>query len=174
MNAILSTTMKLAALLAVICLTLASCTEDYSNGEKVGNLIEFTHKGIFWKSWEGRLNLTQTGMNTSGEPFSCSFDNDRKGQDSLIALMKQAQVEGWKLKIRYHEVFGWNWFSNRGETDYFIDDVTVLDRNFARPLQQIRGNGSTVRDTVWVVIDKAQVREALRERHAASGNRQPE
>ena len=113
-------------------------------------------------------------MNTSGEPFSCSFDNDRKDQDSLIALMKQAQVEGWKLKIRYHEVFGWNWFSNRGETDYFIDDVTILDRNFARPLQQIRGNGSIVRDTVWVVIDKAQVREALRERHAASGNRQPE
>ena len=49
--------------------------------------------------------MTQTGMNTSGEPFSFSFDNDRDDQDSLITLMKQAQVEGWKLKIKYHEVW---------------------------------------------------------------------
>lgn len=101
--------------MAVLCgLLLAGCTENYSNGEKVGNLIEFTYKGIFWKSWEGRLNLTQTGMNTSGAPFSFSFDNDRSDQKELIELMKQAQVEGWKLKIRYHEVYGWNWFRNRG------------------------------------------------------------
>ena len=88
---------------SVIC--MSSCKENYSNGEKVGNLIEFTKKGVFWDSWEGRLNMTQTGMNTSGEPFSFSFDNDRHDQDSLINLMKQAQVEGWKLKIRYHEVY---------------------------------------------------------------------
>ena len=50
---------------------LTSCKENYSNGEKVGNLIEFTQKGVWWDSWEGRLNMTQTGMNTSGEPFSC-------------------------------------------------------------------------------------------------------
>ena len=49
---------------------LTSCKENYSNGEKVGNLIEFTQKGVWWYSWEGRLNMTQTGMNTSGEPFS--------------------------------------------------------------------------------------------------------
>ena len=100
-------------------------------------------------------------MNTSGEPFSFSFDNDRKDQDSIISLMKQAQIEGWKLKIRYHEVFGWNWFSNRGETNYFVDGVTVLDRNFARPLQQTRQGTSAVHDTIWVVIDKTQVREAI-------------
>ena len=121
---------------SVIC--MSSCKENYSNGEKVGNLIEFTKKGVFWDSWEGRLNMTQTGMNTSGEPFSFSFDNDRHDQDSLINLMKHAQVEGWKLKIRYHEVWGLrNCFYNRGETDYFVDDVTVLDKDFANPLRNI-------------------------------------
>jgi hypothetical protein len=112
-----------AIMMAVaISLGMSSCKENYSNGEKVGNLIEFTKKGVIWDSWEGRLNLTQTGMNTSGEPFEFSFDNDRSGQDSLINLMKQAQVEGWKLKIRYHEVWGLkNVFSNRGESDYFVD-----------------------------------------------------
>ena len=76
---------------------LQSCKENYSVGEKVGNLIEFTKKGVFWDSWEGSLNLTQTGMNTSGAPFYFSFDNDRTDQDSLVQLLYQAQVEGWKI-----------------------------------------------------------------------------
>ena len=57
------------ALIGVLMLAFTGCKENYSVGEKVGNLIEFTKKGVFWDSWEGRMNLTQTGMNTSGEPF---------------------------------------------------------------------------------------------------------
>lgn len=148
--------------LAVLALTLNSCKENYSNGEKVGNLIEFTSKGLWWDSWEGRLNMTQTGMNTSGAPFSFSFDNDRDDQDSLIALMKQAQVEGWKLKLKYHEVWGLkNFFQNRGETDYFIDEVIVLDKDFANPLKRqfgTNGNIGRVVDTIYVVIDKSQIK----------------
>ncbi len=146
-----------------LAMSLTGCKENYSNGEKVGNLIEFTSKGVIWNSWEGRLNMTQTGMNTSGEPFSFSFDNDRNDQDSLVNLMKQAQVEGWKLKVRYHEVWGFkNLFCNRGETDYFVDEVTVLDRNFANPLRSVQSSqGGRVVDTVYVVIDKAEM-----QRHA--------
>ena len=149
-----------AAALMIVC---TSCKENYSVGEKVGNLIEFTQKGVIWQSWEGRMNMTQTGMNTSGEPFSFSFDNDKsddKRQQELIELMKQAQVEGWKLKLRYHEVWGAkNVFSNRGETDYFIDDVVVLDKNFAKPLSNMgdANRGGRVVDTIFVVIDKAEL-----------------
>lgn len=105
------------------------------------------------------MNMTQTGMNTSGEPFAFSFDNDRTDQGELIELMKQAQVEGWKLKLRYHEVWGLkNLFCNRGDTDYFIDEVTVLDRNFAKPLNNLgSGREGKVVDTIWVVVDKAEL-----------------
>lgn len=153
----------LMPVLVALAMSLSGCKENYSNGEKVGNLIEFTRKGVIWNSWEGRLNMTQTGMNTSGEPFSFSFDNDRDDQDSLVNLMKQAQVEGWKLKVRYHEVWGLkNLFCNRGETDYFVDEVTVLDRNFANPLRSVQSaQGGRVVDTVYVVIDKAEM-----QRHA--------
>lgn len=153
----------LMPVLVALAMSLSGCKENYSNGEKVGNLIEFTSKGVIWNSWEGRLNMTQTGMNTSGEPFSFSFDNDRDDQDSLVNLMKQAQVEGWKLKVRYHEVWGLkNLFCNRGETDYFVDEVTVLDRNFANPLRSVQSaQGGRVVDTVYVVIDKAEM-----QRHA--------
>ena len=143
----------------ILCMVLLqSCKENYSNGEKVGNLIEFTQKGVIYDSWEGRLNMTQTGMNTSGEPFSFSFANDRDDQDSIINLMKQAQVEGWKLKIRYHEVWGFkNVFYNRGETNYFVDGVTVLDKDFANPLRQLGQQQGRVVDTIFVVIDKQEL-----------------
>lgn len=155
---------KLALALAFAAsMLLTSCKENYSNGEKVGNLIEFTQKGVWWDSWEGRLNMTQTGMNTSGEPFSFSFDNDRSDQDSLIQLMKEAQVKGWKLKVRYHEVWGLkNFFHNRGETAYFIDDVMVLDKDFANPLRNSFSNAGRqgrVVDTIYVVIDKSELKK---------------
>ena len=147
-------------LLALVVAGVSGCKENYSNGEKVGNLIEFTQKGVFWDSWEGRLNLTQTGMNTSGEPFSFSFDNDRGDQDSLIAVMKQAQVEGWKLKLRYHEVWGFkNFLTNRGDTDYFIDEVMVLDKDFANVSHRLsNARGGQVVDTIYVVLDKSELR----------------
>lgn len=123
-------------------------------------MIEFTRKGVIWDSWEGRLNLTQTGMNTSGEPFSFSFDNDRSDQDSLVNLLYQAQVEGWKVKIKYHEVWGLkNVLNNRGETDYFVDGVTVLDKNFANVASRLAGGRQgRVVDTVYVVLDKNEIR----------------
>ncbi len=145
---------------------LTSCKERYSEGEKVGNLIEFTRKGVIWDSWEGRLNMTQTGMNTSGEPFIFSFDNDRKDQDSLINLLYQAQAEGWKVKLKYHEVWGFrNVCSNRGETDYFIDDVFVIDKDFANAAKRFNGERSgKVIDTIYVVIDKNEMLRQLKEK----------
>ena len=155
-------TVKYVVGIILICMLLVSCKERYSVGEKVGTLTEFAKSGLIWDSWDGRLNLTQTGMNTAGEPFEFSFDNDRNDQDSLISLFQQAQVEGWKIKIKYQRVMGWNWFENRGRFDYFVDDVEILDKNFANVM---RGNSNVqghVIDTVYVVIDKSQVKKVLK------------
>lgn len=146
------------SLIAILMMAFTGCKENYSVGEKVGNLIEFTKKGVIWDSWEGRMNLTQTGMNTSGAPFQFSFDNDRNDQDSLVQLLYQAQIEGWKVKLKYHEVWGLkNVFNNRGETDYFVDDVEELDKDFANPLRHMSTNQGHVVDTVWVVVDKSEM-----------------
>lgn len=101
-------------------------------------------------------------MNTSGAPFSFSFDNDRTDQDSLIQLLYQAQVEGWKVKLKYHEVWGLkNIFTNRGETDYFVDDVTVLDKDFANVAKRLNGAAQQGRvvDTIYVVLDKSELKK---------------
>ena len=136
----------------LITLSMTSCSENYSNGERVGLITQFSHKGLIWKSWEGQLNLTQTGMNSSGiEPFQFSLDNDK--EDSTVRRkIDSAANYGWKVKLIYHETIGKNWFGNRGGTDHFITDCIVLDKN---PVANILGTDSTkhhVKDTVYLVI----------------------
>lgn len=134
-------------------IVFTGCSENYSNGERIGLITQFSHKGIVWKSWEGQLNLTQTGMNSSGiEPFQFSLDNDN--EDSTVRKkIDSAANFGWKVKLIYHETMGKNWFSNRGSTDHFITNCMVLDKN---PVANILGSDSTlkgrVRDTVYLVI----------------------
>ncbi len=143
--------MKQIKFLTVVVLSifLTSCTENYSNGERVGMITKFSQKGLIWNSWEGSLNTTQTGMN-SAAPFEFSVDND-VNDHNVISTLDSAATEGWKVKIKYHETFGKNWFSNRGETNYFVKEVEVLDRD---PMGNIFGNQSSgkVVDTVYVVI----------------------
>lgn len=152
--------MKKLFLLFSLAILFTSCTENYSNGERIGMLTKFSKKGLVWSSWEGTLNTTQTGMN-SAAPFEFSVDND-VNDEKVIKTLDSAATEGWKVKIKYHETFGKNWFSNRGETNYFVNEVEVLDKN---PLGNLLGNknnnqpvGGRVVDTIYVVIDKSQLK----------------
>lgn len=136
-------------------LLFSSCTsENYSNGERIGLITQFSRTGIIWKSWEGHLNMTQTGMNSS-TPFDFSIDNDNEPQ-GLVATIDSAAQFGWKVKLKYHETYNKNWFSNRGSTDHFVTSCEVLDKN---PIQHAFGSNSeqtqlkgVVRDTIYVVI----------------------
>ena len=119
----------IAVLLAAIILFSSCSSENYSNGERIGVITQFSRTGIFWKSWEGHLNATQTGMNSS-VPFDFSIDNESE-PGRVIRTIDSAAQYGWKVKLRYHETFGKNWFNNRGETDHFITTVEVLDRAMA-------------------------------------------
>lgn len=138
----------------VLILTTGCASENYSNGDRVGYLAKFSKKGYFetWKSWEGELNITQTGMNTSGEPFDFSIDNDNEPA-GLVAQLDSAARYGWKVELHYHEVYGLkNVWSNRGHTDYFVTSCKVLDRE--PPLSSFGKEGNTghVIDTVYVVV----------------------
>lgn len=151
---------KLFAVLSIACVfILSSCaSENYSNGERIGMVTQFSKTGIFWKSWEGHLNMTQTGMNSS-QAFDFSIDNDRE-DSTLVKMIDSAASDGWKVKIRYHEVYNKNWWGNRGHTDYFVTSMEILDRNPVGFLKGSSGtssntnsvsNGHTV-DTIYVVI----------------------
>ena len=154
---------KLSIALFVTMLVLTSCSENYSNGERIGFVNKFSQKGLFFKSWEGELNLTQTGMNSSSL-FDFSIDNDK--QDELVVkTLDSAAVNGWKVKLKYHETMGWNWFNNRGETNDFVTEVVVLDRNMVNNVKKLTNGGTSNTnsgksvDTIYVVIvDKSRLK----------------
>lgn len=152
--------MKKLILIAIASATLmlTSCSENYSNGERIGVVTQFSETGIFWKSWEGHLNVTQTGMNSS-VPFDFSIDND-KSEPEVINLLDSAAQNGWKVKLIYHQTRGWNWFNNRGETNHFITKVEPLEKNFGNAFgheteQNVTGTGRVI-DTIYVVIDRTK------------------
>ena len=150
-------TIKFICLSLGLALLMTSCTENYSNGERIGMITKFSQKGLVFDSWEGTLNTTQTGMN-SAQPFEFSVDND-VNDPKTIAALDSAATYGWKVKIKYHQTFGKNWFSNRGETNFFVNEVQVLDKD---PIGNMFGDrtaaptGGRVVDTIYVVIDKSR------------------
>jgi hypothetical protein len=150
-------TIKFICLSLGLALVMTSCTENYSNGERIGMITKFSQKGLVFDSWEGTLNTTQTGMN-SAQPFEFSVDND-VNDPKTIAALDSAATYGWKVKIKYHQTFGKNWFSNRGETNFFVNEVQVLDKD---PIGNMFGDrtaaptGGRVVDTIYVVIDKSR------------------
>lgn len=156
---------KTILFIVMIILVLSSC-ENYSNGDRVGMLTKFSKSGGIWKSYEGQLNMTQTGMNSSGEVFEFSIDNDNE-PEGLVALLDSANRFGWKIKLTYHQVSFKNWFFNRGATDYFITNCEVLDKDpignsfnidgDTNNANTIKSNGNT--DTIYVVIvDKSRLK----------------
>lgn len=153
-----TTTFTILGIAVVALLMALSATENYSEGERIGYITKFSHKGRFWKSWEGELNLTQTGMNTSSL-FEFSIDNDHESP-AVIALIDSAVNNGWKVKLTYHQTYFKNMFKNRGDTDYFIKSVEILDRAPFMHGAPAAGEVSPGRvvDTVYVVIDKNEIR----------------
>ena len=157
-------------LMAIATFSMTSCTENYSNGKRVGTVTQFSKTGNFFKSYEGHLNVTQTGMNTAnGFDFSLDNDNEPKG---IAAILDSAQNYGWKVELTYHQVFGKNWFGNRGHTDYFITDVTVLDRNFNSIFTNLKDTTKTVnyntvvtKDTIFTInltLDEARKMDIIK------------
>lgn len=139
-------------IIALSLLLISGCTENYSNGERIGVVTQFSNTGIFWKSWEGHLNVTQTGMNSS-IPFDFSVDND-KPDAKVIKILDSAVQFGWKVKLVYHETAGKNIFNNRGETNHFITKVEVLEKNFGHAFNnpsKLEVTGRVI-DTIYVVI----------------------
>lgn len=95
---------------------------------------------------------------SAGFDFSVDRDNVPAG---IVERLDSAASNGWKVKIVYHEVKLYNWFRNRGNTDYFVNEVTILDRNFDNPFgnkntgEAVNGNlnsSGSVIDTIYIVI----------------------
>jgi hypothetical protein len=86
----------------------------YSEGTRAGELIKFSSRGIIVKTYEGEISQGVSGA----QIFSFSVLDQEK---EVIEKLKEYQ--GKYVKLGYVERFGT--FSFWGDTNYFINDVTL-------------------------------------------------
>lgn len=155
--------MKRLLLFIGLATTIASCSENYGHGERVGVITKFQRSGLLFKSWEGELHVTQTGMNSTMNEFKFSIDNNTESEkENTINQLDSAAKMGWKVRVIYHEVRGKNITGSRGDEDYFIDSVQVIDKNISTLFNNNNLNSDTVsipkyqskHDTIYLVIYK--------------------
>ncbi len=120
--------MKKVAIILLAVVALSSCTNNYSQGERVGIITKFSNKGLIWKTWEIDLkvapNIGNGGMVGQYEDFFLSIDNDNTipCETSVDSINLYAK-EGAAVVVNYQETRGHSWFGNRGETQYFVKSI---------------------------------------------------
>src|SRR5499427_8154953 len=97
--------------------TLITLTFSYSDGDRIGYVQKFSHKGWVCRTWEGELAMTPV-PGSAPEIFRFTVRDD--------AVVKRMQAaEGKKVALHYKEKRGVP-SSCFGDTNYFIADVRVL------------------------------------------------
>lgn len=104
-------------------LTYMICNWSYSEGDKAGVLLGFQHKGFLFKTYEGELNMGGMGniSSTTQQNMIWHFSvRDPAIADSLNHL------DGRRVSLYYKEIVKSLFW--QGETNYFVDGITVLDK----------------------------------------------
>ncbi len=97
--------------------TLVTLTFSYSDGDRVGYVQKFSHKGWVCRTWEGELAMTPV-PGSAPEIFRFTVRDD--------GVVKRIQAaEGKKVALHYKEKRGLP-SSCFGDTNYFIADMRVL------------------------------------------------
>lgn len=83
---------------------------SFSEGTRSGELIKFSHKGIFFKTWEGEISQGISGA----QIFKFSVEDKQ-------VIKKLEELQGRYIKLKYKERFAKiSWL---GDTKYFAIEV---------------------------------------------------
>jgi hypothetical protein len=98
----------------------------YDDGFKSGRIISISHKGVIFKTYEGKINLETFGALKGASPIAESFDfSVEKGNDELIKELNQVALTGEHVNLHFikrYATFPW-----RGDTKYFAVRVERLE-----------------------------------------------
>lgn len=95
---------------------------------KAGQLNYVMHKGVIFKTYEGKLIQTGYKSGTTGGVQSNEFEFSIENKELAKKLMNMA---GKNVKLHYKEYFGvlpW-----RGYTKYIVDSIISVDEDPVRP-----------------------------------------
>ena len=89
------------------------------DGDRVGIVTKLSHRGVFWKTWEGQLILGGQGTVTTNVWEFSIIDPQLRDE------IKKALDTQTKVRLSYHQNLlprPWN-----GSTKYFITAVNVIE-----------------------------------------------
>lgn len=113
-----------AVLITLILLVLTHV--NYSEGTRAGFVIKVSKKGVFFKTWEGQLNLQSFGAANMNNSFSEVFDfSIPKGDTAIYRQLQEVSLTGERINMHYTEKLvklPWN-----GDTKYFVTKIDRLD-----------------------------------------------
>lgn len=117
MNKFLAWTISIIVIGLVIYILFATIY-TYSDGNRAGRLIKFSHKGYLFKTYEGEMNLGGINTTNGGVLINNMWQfsvTDKSVADSL------SRLEGRDITIHYKEkmhAFAW-----RGDSKYIVDKI---------------------------------------------------
>jgi hypothetical protein len=111
----------LVVMLALIIYFFFATIFTYSDGNRAGRLIKFSHKGYVFKTYEGELNLGGINTTNGGMLVNNMWQfsvTSRSVADSL------SKLEGKDVTLHYKEkMHSLSW---RGESRYIVDKIVEV------------------------------------------------
>jgi len=87
----------------------------YSQGERSGEIVKFSQKGLYFKTWEGELNQ---GRTPDGSTPLWAFSVT---SPAIVKAIIESQEKGERVTLIYKEYLVVAY--RDGETDYIITDI---------------------------------------------------
>lgn len=113
---------RLIALIG-LAVILTGCGVEYSDGSRVGTIYKFSRKGVFFKTWEGEMNVGGIAQNASGVVVPNTWEFSVM-DSQVVERINKAQLDGNRVQVKYKQYMAvWpSW----GKTDYIVQDVVEI------------------------------------------------
>jgi DhnA family fructose-bisphosphate aldolase class Ia len=121
----------IAACVVIIGPLFGTVSPTFSDGDRVGVITKFSHKGVVVKSYEGEMNLgglrTVTVEDEAGTNVNSVVANVFEfsvTDEAVVSQIKEAMEKGRRVELHYDEYM---WKPYNLSTAYVVTSVKILN-----------------------------------------------
>lgn len=101
-------------------LRLITIMPSYSSGERTGVVVKLSKNGMFYKTWEGSMNVGSMSTDGQGIAVPTVFDFS-VSDESVVQKIQESSQAGKKITLFYNQALIRSF--KEGETNYLIVGV---------------------------------------------------
>lgn len=99
---------------------IGGCYRGISEGDRSGYVVKLSHKGMWWKSWEGSMHLA--GGNAGGGGSGSDTWDFSVRDDGMAATIQEHGRKGDRVTLHYIQ-----WWSNPWTIDTVYEVTGIFD-----------------------------------------------